>query len=117
MQVKNRFSLAKTTLVLLIVFILFSIIVVNYIFPIEGPRSQDSSRAAFAEIIRNALELYRGDNGKYPETMELLVPEYLKEIKTFNEDKPIYDYDRVGDLEYKLCVEHLKWEDKCLSSP
>ena len=75
----GSFRLRKSFLITVAILLLLSGIIVYYSFIVE-----ERDRVATIDIgneIVEALQAYTKDYGKYPDLLDELVPEYLKEIK------------------------------------
>ncbi len=69
-------------------------------------QARDTQRASDIATINISLKRYQVDNDRYPNTLEDLVPEYLKQIPQDPVNKTNYNYRVEFDGEdYQLCVD------------
>lgn len=102
-------KIAKWILALIGVLIVAFIIFI-FVYPSESPRSVDSKRIANVRQISSVLELYKHENGSYPNNLEQLVPIYVNAlpIQPLNPTKYClpeqipYKYTLLPDDEYKI---------------
>ena len=75
-------------------------------FAFKGNSLRDAKTNAFVEgVLRPALELYRSDNKKYPESITLLVPKYLTAMPIDPETNKPYLYTATNNgLDYEINV-------------
>lgn len=108
---KKGFTLIELMVVVAILAILATIGLSSYSTSLR--RARDSKRKTHLDQTQKALELYKHDNGVYPEELsELATFEYLKEIP---EDPYLesgwvdYSYNKTGAVTYLLvaCLENL----------
>lgn len=116
---KKGFTLMEVLVATAIVAILISVSVVTFA-PINK-RSRDAKRKSDVEQIRSALEMYRADNGSYPNTgsgiwsdaanlATPLVPTYLPAIPSDPKTTQTYRYQATnfsGGNYYGYCVSAL----------
>jgi hypothetical protein len=66
----------------------------------------DVARKADLYAIQGVLLQYRIENGKYPETLDEMVPDYLAEVRTDPKTKKPYGYSALSNGEsYELCID------------
>lgn len=68
-------------------------------------RSHDARRTSDVEQMRQALEMYRSDNGTYPVNINALIPSYIAVLPTdprYNATEP-YSY-QAANSNYGYCV-------------
>lgn len=87
MNKKEGFTLIELIVVVTIIAVLTVMAVVSYNG--TNKKSRDSRRAADVQKIAIALEMYRQNNGHYPQNENLLVPDYLQQWP----DDPKQDFD------------------------
>lgn len=67
--------------------------------------SRDIARSADINAIQNALLQYRIEKGLYPDTLEMLFPDYIGEIPTDPQTHVPYKYSmEMKGENYKICV-------------
>ncbi|MDP3014084.1 MAG: type II secretion system protein [Candidatus Subteraquimicrobiales bacterium] len=93
MKNQKGFSLIEMTVVFLIIAILVAMVVVVYNFSLA--KVKDTACRANLRIIRSALEIYRAQELTYPDNLNQLIPDFIKE---FNFKCPVietpYNYDK-----------------------
>jgi len=78
METKSGFTLIEILIVVTILAILGTL--TFSMFTSARERSRNGRRKADLETIRSALEMYRTDLDVYPTTVDLLEPNYIKEL-------------------------------------
>lgn len=104
---KAGFTFIEVLVVAVLIAILATIAMITYTSAAKGTR--DSRRVQDASNIRAALEMYKQNNGIYPNDLSALTPEYLPEVPEDPSPDNSYEYLRVGatGLGYTLTV-HLE---------
>ncbi len=65
--------------------------------------ARDSRRSADLQILRSSLELYRADTNKYPDSLELLKPDYISTIPKDPSGSSYYYQVSANGKSYDLC--------------
>lgn len=80
-------------------------------------RARDTQRRSSVGFIQNSLERYHVENGKYPSSLEELVPDYLNEIPQDPQTNMNYEYKPVDfGSSYRLCADYEEVERECVNS-
>ena len=101
---RRGFSLIELMVVVSIIAVLATVGMVSY--RSANARARDSRREADVQQIRTALEMYRTDNGEYPDTSDiddLATDGYMQTLPTDPGDGSDYDYTRNTPTTYELC--------------
>lgn len=101
---KKGFTLVELMVVILIIGILIGLSLVASVGVKKSAR--DGKRKSDLEQIRSALEMYKSDEGEYPDDDDDLVSDYLSELPS-DPSGYIYYYYRVSTNTYQLCA-HLE---------
>ena len=103
------FTLIELLVVITIIGVLISVGVLSY--QSTNKKARDGRRQSDLEQTRTALEIYRSDNGFYPDTLGALVPDYIAKLPI--DPKPAdfnYIYSPIGISpsfrSYDLCAHH-----------
>ncbi len=99
LKVEKGFSLVEMMVVFLIIGILIAIVVVVYNFALT--KAEDTSCRSNLRIIRSALETYRAQEQSYPDNLNQLIPDYIKQFNfACPVEKSPYKYDKdTGTIE------------------
>ncbi|NMB56323.1 type II secretion system protein [Candidatus Beckwithbacteria bacterium] len=125
---QKAFTLIELLVTITIVVILSTVGLANYAS--VAKKGRDSRRQADLEQIRGALELYKADNGSYPEDLTLTCNDefgydsnsdnvndivYMKQIPCDpkNEDDYVYSYEREDAFNYNLKAKMEAEEGNC----
>ncbi len=80
-RTKNGFTLIELLVVMVIIATLLTIAVPRYFHSVE--KSKEATLRQDLAVIRDALDKYYGDNGRYPDALEELVRrKYLRSLPT-----------------------------------
>ncbi len=106
MDIKKQFTFSKKHIVLKIVLLAVVLIVLESVF--LGPKI-DKYKLKKTKIIGNAivssLKNYYSDQGRYPQTLQQLVPQYLAKVKEPTWGLGVWDYEcRPEGKGYSLAV-------------
>lgn len=99
---KKAFTLIELLVVIAIIGILLTVASASFIT--AQKQSRDTRRKTDLEQIRQALETYRSENGTYPLTTNLLVPNFISALPTNPSDDTSYTYNRDTTTTYRLCT-------------
>ncbi|OGM21303.1 hypothetical protein A2955_04600 [Candidatus Woesebacteria bacterium RIFCSPLOWO2_01_FULL_37_19] len=78
-------------------------------------RSRDQSRKSSIYITRTAIELYYAKSGVYPESLGVLVPEYMSQVPKDPKTEIPLRYTLTNEV-YEICADYEVEEDECISS-
>ena len=78
-------------------------------------RSRDQSRKSSIYITRTAIELYYAKSGVYPESLGVLVPEYMSQVPKDPKTEIPFRYTLTNEV-YEICADYEVEEDECISS-
>ena len=104
--------------VLVVPAILVAIVLVSLNPLKQISKARDVQRRASLDYLYQALEFYYIENGKYPESLDQLVPEQISQLPTDPKTEEVYyAYElKESGQNYLLCVDFEKQETECKSS-
>lgn len=124
---QRGFTMIELLVAATIIAVLSTIGIVSYTS--LNQRARDGKRKADLEQVRSALELYRTDNGEYPEQAnynlmvgELVSTDYLGDpapVDPKNDEEHEYTYSRSSATAYELCATRIEVDDAsyCVENP
>ncbi len=93
MKDERGFTFVELSIAIAILAILVFLAIANYMIAVH--KTQDISCQANLKIIRKAIDQYYVNNGEYPDSLEDLKPDYLREDFQLKcpRSKQAYEYD------------------------